>query len=233
MAETKNKLPKHIAIIMDGNRRWAKKSGINALLGHDEGYQRFVDISKHCKELGIKILTVYALSSENLKGRTKKELAALFRLLRNAIKKEEKRLIDLDIKLKIIGRREGLSDDLLEAFDRVEERTKNNKSGILNVALNYGGRHEIVDAIKKIVQKGLTQSDIDENIISKFMYTEDQDDPDLIIRSGGKYRTSNFLPWQGVYSEFYFTDTLWPDFTIDELKKAIDFYQMTQRNFGS
>lgn len=225
-------IPKHIAIIMDGNRRWAKNRGRGADTGHKEGYKRFSEISDICKKIGVKTVTIYALSGENLRERSKKELALLFRIMRSAIIKEEKRFNRENIKLNVLGRKEGLSDDLIEAFSQVEENTKGNTGGILNIALNYGGRTEIVDAIKKIVKKNISSDDINEETISENLYTKDQVDPDLVIRTGGKIRTSNFLPWQTTYAEYYFTDTLWPDFNASELKKSLEFFNKVQRNFG-
>lgn len=226
-------VPKHVGIIMDGNRRWAGEKGKNSYFGHSEGYKRLKEISNYCKKIGVKILTIYALSSENLKERSKEELEMLFNIMRLGVKKEGKRMIKENIKMNFIGRREGLPDDLVKDIEAIEGKTKNNTGGIFNIALNYGGRAEIVDAIKNIIKKKINHNELTEQVVSENLYTSGQEEPELLIRTGGHQRTSNFLPWQSTYAEIYFTKVLWPDFTVEEFKKAIGFFQETQRNFGA
>lgn len=233
LEKEKSSVPSHIGIIMDGNRRWAEKRGRNSAFGHREGYKRLKEVSDFCRDAGINILTIYAMSSENIKERSKEELKELFDLLRVGVRKEGKFLDRDNVRMKFIGRREGLPQDLIADIEKVEERTKNNTGGIFNVALNYGGRAEIVDALKNIIKKNVHPKNITEETVSENLYTEGQEEPGLIIRSGGRKRLSNFLLWQATYAECYFTDALWPDFNVEEFKKALDFYRNTQRNFGA
>lgn len=229
---TENKIiPKHVAIIMDGNRRWAKKRLKPASFGHREGYKRFVEIGELCRKKGIHTLTVYAFSTENWK-RDKEEIDDLMELLREGIKKETKRLEKENIRLRMIGRREDLPEDLQEAILDGEQRTKNSNGGDLNVALSYGGRAEIVEAVKRALKSGKKIDDITEESVSENLYTSGQSEPELIIRTGGTKRLSNFLMWQSAYSEVYFSDTLWPDFNETELDKALEFFENVSRNFG-
>lgn len=227
----KNQSIKHIAMIMDGNRRWAKEKGKPAIFGHQEGYKRFVEIGELCRKKGIKTFTVYAFSTENWK-RTKEEVDALMGLLRYALEKEVDRLDKDNVRVRILGRREDLPQDLQASIQRAEEKTKNNTGGDLNIAVSYGGRAEVVDAVKKIIKSDIKVEDISEKTVSDNLYTAGQADPDLLIRCGGQKRLSNFLLWQSAYSEIYFTDVLWPDFDEKELDKALDFFEKTKRNFG-
>lgn len=226
-----NSLPKHVAVIMDGNRRWAKSRGKPAVSGHREGYKNFVEIGEKCRNKGINTLTVYAFSTENWK-RDKDEVEGLLDLLRESIKKETNRLEKENIRLKMIGRIKDLPEDLQEAILDGEKRTKDCTGGDLNVALSYGGRAEIVDAVQKLLNSGKKIDEITEESISENLYTSGQPEPDLIIRTGGTKRLSNFLMWQSAYSEVYFSDTLWPDFNEAELDKALEFYANVKRNFG-
>ena len=233
--EQENNLPKHIAIIMDGNRRWAKKRNLDPRLGHKKGAEVLENIVKYCNKIGIKYLTVYAFSTENWK-RSKEEVGALMLLLQNYLDDFSKRADTDNIKIKMLGNREGLSKGLLKSLDNAIERTKNNTGVTFNVAFNYGGRDEIVKAVRKIAnevkEKNIEIEDITEELISNNLYTSGEPDPDLMIRTSGEIRTSNFLPWQLVYSEFYFTDKLWPDFTEDDLDEAINEYNRRNRKFG-
>ena len=229
-------LPTHIAIIMDGNRRWARERKLPIKLGHKEGAETLKKIVRYCNNIGIKYLTVYAFSTENWK-REKEEVDALMTLLENYLDSFTKDADSENVIIKVIGRRQELSDRLLMKIDDAINRTKDNKGIVFTIALNYGGREEITHAIKEIskdVKEGkLNSDDIDEELVSKYMYTKDYPDPDLMIRTSGELRTSNFLPWQLVYSEFVFVEKNWPDFTEEDLDLAIEEYQKRTRKFGA
>ena len=221
-------VPNHIAIIMDGNGRWAKKRGLPRTFGHKEGAAALRKIITHAAKLGIKYLTVYAFSTENWK-RSQEEVSALMFLFKSYIKNEEKNIMENNIKFMVSGRRENVSESLLEAIDKLQEKSKNNSGLTFNIAFNYGGRAEIIDAVNKILKSGKTS--IDEVEFSKYLYN-DIPDPELLIRTSGELRISNFLLWQIAYSEIYITDTLWPDFDEKELDKAIESYEKRDRRFG-
>ncbi len=221
-------VPNHIAIIMDGNGRWAKKRGLPRTFGHKEGAAALRKIITHAAKLGIKYLTVYAFSTENWK-RSQEEVSALMFLFKSYIKNEEKNIMENNIRFMVSGRRENVSDSLLEAIDKLQEKSKNNSGLTFNIAFNYGGRAEIIDAVNKILKSGKTS--IDEVEFSKYLYN-DIPDPELLIRTSGELRISNFLLWQIAYSEIYITDTLWPDFDEKELDKAIESYEKRDRRFG-
>ena len=229
-----NNLPEHIAIIMDGNRRWAKKNNLNTAQGHKEGAENLKRISKFANKIGIKYLTVYAFSTENWK-RSEEEVGAIMKLLKFYILDFFKSY-DENIKVNVIGRIGDLPKDLQKEIRSVEEKTKNNTGLVLNIAFNYGGRDEIVTAVKTITQKVLDGKlkidDITENEISNSLYTEGQPDPDLLIRTSGEERISNFLPWQISYSEFVFTDKYWPEYSNSDLLESIQIYQKRTRRFG-
>lgn len=228
-------IPQHIAIIMDGNRRWAREKGLETKEGHKAGADNLEKIAKYCNEVGVKYLTVYAFSTENWK-RSKEEVSALMLLLRNYLKKFSKNANKEGIKINVLGDISILDDGLRKSINEAMERTKNGTGLTLNIAFNYGGRDEITKAMKKIAQKvvdnEISIDDINEDLISKNLYTENQPDPDLLIRPGGELRTSNFLPWQLVYSEFYFADKYWPDFNNDDMLEAIRTYDKRNRKFG-
>ena len=228
-------LPTHIAIIMDGNRRWARNNNLDAKLGHKKGAETLENIVKYCNKIGIKYLTVYAFSTENWK-RSKEEVGALMLLLQKYLDDFAKRADVDNIKINIIGDKENLPDGLAKGMDKVTERTKNNTGLRFNIAFNYGGRDEIVKAVKNIAlnvkENNINIDDISEELISNNLYTKNIPDPDLMIRTSGELRTSNFLPWQLVYSEFYFTDKLWPDFTSKDLDIAIEEFNNRNRKFG-
>ena len=229
-----NNLPEHIAIIMDGNRRWAKKNNLNTAQGHKEGAENLKRISKFANKIGIKYLTVYAFSTENWK-RSEEEVGAIMKLLKFYILDFFKSY-DENIKVNVIGRIGDLPKDLQKEIRSVEEKTKNNTGLVLNIAFNYGGRNEIVTAVKTITQKVLDGKlkidDITENEISNSLYTAGQPDPDLLIRTSGEERISNFLPWQISYSEFVFTDKYWPEYSNSDLLESIQIYQKRTRRFG-
>ena len=228
-------IPQHIAIIMDGNRRWAREKGKETSEGHKAGAENLEKIAKYCNNIGVKYLTVYAFSTENWK-RSKDEVSALMILLKNYLKKFSKNANKENIRIKVLGDIEVLDGGLKKSINEAIERTKNGTGLTLNIAFNYGGRAEIVNATRKIVEKviknELSVEEIDEDIISNNLYTENQPDPDLLIRPGGELRISNFLPWQLVYSEFYYTDKYWPDFGEEDLMEAIKAFNKRNRKFG-
>lgn len=229
-------LPKHIAIIMDGNRRWAKTKKIPVALGHKEGAKTLEKIVRYANKIGIKYITVYAFSTENWK-RTKEEVSSLMNLMQSYLDDYSKRADSENIKVNILGNRQGLSEKMKELIQKCMERTKNNMGITFNIALNYGGRDEIVRAVKNIAEKikenAINIEDITEQTISDNLYTKDQPDPDLLIRTSGEIRLSNFMPWQLVYTEFVFIDKNWPDFSEKDLDEAIGVYQKRNRKFGA
>ena len=231
----KSNLPKHIAIIMDGNRRWAKKRGLDAKTGHKQGADTLENIVKFANKLGISYLTVYAFSTENWK-RTEEEVGALMLLLQNYLEDFLQRVDTENVKIRVLGDITKLPKGLQKSIQKCVAKTKENTGLVLNIAFNYGGRDEIVKAVQQIakkVQEGkLKPEEIQENTVEKELYTAGQLDPDLLIRTSGEMRTSNFLPWQLVYSEFLFMDKYWPDFTGEDLLEAIAIYQKRNRKFG-
>lgn len=229
-------MPKHIAIIMDGNRRWAKKQGKPASYGHKEGAKTLEKIVRYANKIGLKHITVYAFSTENWK-RAEDEVKALMLLLQNYLDDYSKRADTENIRVKILGDITALSDGMQKSIKKCMERTKDNTGVTFNIALNYGGRDEIIKAIKKIAEdvkeNKLDINNITEEVVSNNLYTNGQPDPDLLIRTSGELRLSNFLPWQLVYSEFLFIDKNWPDFEEEDLDNAILEYQKRTRKFGA
>lgn len=226
---------KHIAIIMDGNRRWAKSHNLDTKLGHKKGAEVLETISRYCNKIGLEYLTVYAFSTENWK-RTKEEVGAIMLILQMYLDRFLK-TADLDnIKLRILGDIDGVPEELRKKMIQMEERTKDNTGLNLNIAFNYGGRAEIVRATQRIAQDVLDGKmeikDINEDTISNNLYTCGQSDPDLVIRTSGELRMSNFLPWQITYSEFLFLDKYWPDFTSEDIDNAINEYNNRYRRIG-
>lgn len=228
-------LPVHIAIIMDGNGRWAKKRGLARNVGHREGSRTLKKVVTFCDEIGIKYLTVYAFSTENWK-RPKKEVDSLMSLLLNYLRNAEKELGGRSIRIRVIGNIDKLPTEVQKEIERVRELTEKNTGLVLNIALNYGSRPEIVCAVKEIardISEGKINIDeVDEKTVSEKLYTSDIPDPDLVIRSGGEKRISNFLLWQSAYAEFLFSDDLWPDFSQDHIINAIRDYQGRDRRYG-
>lgn len=228
-------LPEHIGIIMDGNGRWAKKRGLPRTAGHTAGAQTFRRIARYCSDIGIKYLTVYAFSTENWK-RPKDEVDAIMKLFKEYMLEAISDFQDDSIVVKFIGDRSVFSDDMLQLIEKNENDSKDRDGMVLNIAMNYGGRDEIVHAVKKIAQNvkddKLSVSDINAQLISENIYTASQPDPDLIIRPSGEYRTSNFLLWQSAYSEYCIMDVLWPDFKSEHLDKALIEYAKRNRRFG-
>jgi len=231
----KQNLPEHIAIIMDGNRRWAKNNELTTKEGHKAGSKNLERIAVFCNELGIKYLTVYAFSTENWK-RTQEEVSALMFILKANLDSMLRKMDLKNIKIRVIGEKENIPEDIQEKIDKLVEKTKNNTGLVLNIAFNYGGRAELTHACREIAVKvkngEINIEDISEEIISKNIYTAGQPDPDLMIRTSRELRTSNFLPWQLTYSEFYFPDKHWPEFSEEDLIEAIKVYQKRNRRFG-
>jgi len=231
----KNNLPKHVAIIMDGNGRWAKQRGLARTVGHKEGISRLKEIVKAASDLGIKVVTFFAFSTENW-CRPKKEVDMLMRYLDNFLTRQEKELMKNNIRFLVIGQDEPLPKPLLLKIKALEEKTKNNTGLTVVLALNYGARQEIVEAVKKIsqavIKNELKIEDLDMNRFSQYLYTAGLPDPDLLIRTSGEMRLSNFLLWQISYTELYFPKKYWPDFSPKDLEKAIKIYQKRQRRFG-
>ncbi len=219
---------KHVGIIMDGNGRWAVARGKKRSYGHKIGSANVDTIVSHAFKRGVETLTLYAFSAENW-SRPQEEVDALMKLLESYLKKFLNKLLKNGVRLKVIGSREKLSDKLIKAIDKVEERSKDNNGRNLLIAINYGARQEIVHTIKTLIERG---EEITEKSISENLYTAEYGEPDLIIRTGGEKRLSNFLLFQGAYSELYFTDVLWPDFNEDEFDKAIEEFGARERRFG-
>ena len=236
MEFNKEAMPKHIAIIMDGNRRWAKAQGKPASFGHKAGAKTLEKIVRYANKIGLEYITVYAFSTENWK-RAEDEVKAFMMLLQNYLDDYSKRADTENIKVKILGDISALSEGMQKSIKNCMERTKNNTGVTFNIALNYGGRDELLRAIKKIateVKDGkLELEQITEETVSNNLYTQGQPDPDLLIRTSGELRLSNFLPWQLVYSEFLFIDKNWPDFEEEDLDNAILEYQKRTRKFGA
>jgi undecaprenyl diphosphate synthase len=239
-------IPKHIAVIMDGNGRWAKAKGKPRTFGHKKGSETLKQMCKDAYHLGVEYVTVYAFSTENWK-RSEDEVSFLMNLLRSYLKESIKNARENNMKVRVIGRRDDLAADIKEAIIKMEDASKNYTGLNLIIALNYGGRDEIVRGMKTIFKEIINRDEnkqldynqlissidqINETTFSRYLDTGDLPEPDLLIRTSGEHRTSNFLPWQLAYTEFYFTDKHWPDFDKDELKKAIEYYEKRDRRFG-
>ena len=223
-------IPVHVGIIMDGNGRWATKRNLPRIAGHKEGLKAVRRVVKAANKYGVKYLTLYSFSTENWK-RPKEEVEFLFKLMEDRLRKEGENLHKNNVKVRFTGRREELPKELKKIMEEVEKLTSKNTGLNLVFAINYGGRQEIIDAVKKIIKKGYTFQDVNEQLINKFLYLQIPD-PDLIIRTAGEKRLSNFLLWQSAYSEFYFTNVLWPDFNEEYFYKALLSYQRRKRKFG-
>jgi undecaprenyl diphosphate synthase len=224
-------VPYHLAIIMDGNGRWAKSRGLPRLAGHRAGVENLRRILTSCGEFGIRILTIYAFSTENW-GRPEAEVRGLMNILESVIDRELNQLHANGVQLRHIGELDGLSPALQRKVLKAIEMTRNNDQLILNVAFNYGGRLELVKAFRRIVEDGVPADQIDEKLIDYYLYTAGQPDPDLVVRTAGEMRLSNFLLWQSSYAEYYATPTYWPDFDREELRKALFYYARRERRFG-
>lgn len=231
MTDSELKTPTHIAIIMDGNGRWAAARGLPRLEGHRAGTENLRQIITACVDFGVRYLTLYAFSTENW-GRPKEEVNGLLTILESVIDRELRELNAEGVRIHHVGRLEAMPKKVREKVQHSMEITRNNDVLVLNIAWNYGGRDEIVYAIQQIIQAGVPADEVTEDVVSQHLFTQESPDPDLIIRTSGEMRVSNFLIWQSAYSEWYFTPTLWPDFNKAELKKAIDDYGQRKRRFG-
>ena len=235
MTIDKENMPKHIAIIMDGNRRWAKEKGLDGKLGHKAGAETLEELTYFANDIGLKYLTVYAFSTENWK-RTEEEVGALMLLLKSYVDKFLKKANNNNIRVRILGDIERLDKGLKDSINEIVEKSSKNTGLTLNIAFNYGGRAEMVRAVKQISEKVLDNKlsidDITEQTISDNLYTCGEPDPDLLIRTSGELRLSGFLLWQVAYTEFLFLDKYWPDFSKDDLLEAIQTYQNRKRNLG-
>ena len=229
------RLPCHVAMIMDGNGRWAKKRLMNRVKGHEQGSQIVRDMVTACRKLGIGYLTLYAFSTENW-GRPKAEVSALMTLLKRFLVSERRDLADKDIRLNILGQIEKLPKDVRAEAEQTLAETQDNRGMVLSLALSYGSREEIARAARKLAQDvaagRLDACDIDENRLAAYLYTSTMPDPDLIIRTSGEFRLSNFMMWQAAYAELFITDTLWPDFSTEEFHKILVDFQQRDRRFG-
>lgn len=236
MEFNKENMPKHIAIIMDGNRRWARAKGKPVSFGHKEGAKTIEKIVRYANKIGLEYITVYAFSTENWK-RAEEEVKALMTLLQNYLDDYSKRADSENIRVKILGDLTAFSGGMRKSINNCMERTKNNTGVTFNIALNYGGRDEIVKATKRIAEEvkdgKIKVDEINEELISNYLYTEEMPDPDLVIRTSGEIRLSGFLPWQSVYSELLFISKNWPDFSEEDLDNAILEYQKRTRKFGA
>ena len=235
MNEPYEKIPRHVAIIMDGNGRWAQRRGMPRPVGHRAGVESLREIVRMSSNVGVEVLTVYAFSTENW-SRPQDEVGAIFRLMLEYLNREVAELVRNDVRIRIIGRRDNLNNTLLEAIDKAEKASAHCKGLVFNVALNYGGRAEMAEAVRNMLrdaQNGkLDPETVDENTISDYLYTAGLPDPDLLIRTGGDQRLSNFLLYQSSYAELYIPETLWPDFTPEEYDKALRSFGARQRRFG-
>ncbi len=227
-----DKVPSHIAIIMDGNRRWARLRGLPDTEGHRAGTETLEKIVETATKMGVKTITVYALSTENLAERAKRELSGIFEIMRQGYHTKIKKMMQNGVKITVLGELEGLPGTIKTLINQLKTTYIKNESIKLNIALNYGGKIEIMQAIKDMIKDGIDVNKMKEADLDKYLYTQGQPDPELVIRTGGRIRLSNFLLWQTAYSELYFTKKLWPDFSPADLKKAIDWYQLQKRNFG-
>jgi undecaprenyl diphosphate synthase len=224
-------VPRHVGIIMDGNGRWARKRGRPHSFGHRAGVSAIKRVMYGCEELGIEVLSVYTFSTENW-ARPRAEVRYLMRLFHEAFRRELDEIHERGIRVLVSGRRAELSAAIQRQIEEAEARTARNRNGVLNVCLNYGGRAELVDAVRRLIASGVRPDEVDEGVLAAHLYHPELPDPDLIIRTAGESRISNFLLWQSAYTEIYVTDTLWPDFDVQDLKRAIQEYQSRTRRFG-
>jgi len=227
---TKN-IPQHVVIIPDGNRRWAKKHGLSAIEGHKKGLETAMRILRGSRDLGVKILTLWGFSTENW-SRPTGEVKYLMRLYSVFFRKHLKELIKEGVRFNWLGRRDRVPKVLRQVLEKIEEQTAKNTKYVLNIAIDYGGHEELIDAFRKILQKGVKPSEIDDKLVSENLETAGLPNPDLLIRTSGEHRTSGIMPWQTTYTELFFSKRLFPDFSLAELKRAITDYSHRQRRFG-
>ncbi len=224
-------IPKHLGIILDGNRRWAKEHNLPSFEGHRRGFENIKTVASHAFDSGLKVMSVFAFSTENWK-RSSEEVGYLMDLFKMVATKELKFLTEKNIKLKISGDMSAFDSELQASLEKALAETSKNTNGIFNICLNYGGREEIVQAVKTIVKQGIKAEEINQDLIQKYLYTADLPDPDLIIRTSGEQRLSGFLTWQSIYSELYFVNKHWPEFSKDDLDQALIAYAQRSRRFG-
>lgn len=225
-------VPKHVGFIVDGNRRWAKQHGLPTYEGHLAGYNALKEVAFATLEAGVEYMSIYVFSTENWK-RSQDEVSKLMGLILRLFTSDAKIFSERNIRLKVLGMREGLDKKILAAMDKLEENTKDNADGTLVVCLNYGGQREIVDSVKKIVQSGVSAEDIDEDLIAEHLYGGEVPPVDVIVRTSGEKRLSNFMLWRAAYSEFIFLDKMWPEMTKDDVTSIMKEYAKRQRRFGS
>jgi undecaprenyl diphosphate synthase len=231
LSDPQSSIPYHVGIIMDGNGRWARQQGLPRIEGHRAGTENIRRVLQACGEYGIKVVTIYAFSTENW-FRPREEVRGLLGILERVLESEVRNLHEQGVKLRHIGELEGLSGKLRSAVEGAIELTKHNDRLILNVAFNYGGRSEIVRGVQRLLEEHVSPEKVDEELLGRYLYTAGLPDPDLIIRTGGEMRLSNFLIWQSAYAEYYSTPTYWPDFDKEELNKALQAYAQRERRFG-
>ena len=231
MTEHAAAIPRHIGYIVDGNRRWAKTHGIPTYEGHLAGYNALKDVAFATLDAGVEYMSIYIFSTENWK-RSQDEIRGLMTLILRLFTTDAKVFTENDIRLKVLGQRDGLDPKILKAMDKLEDSTKDNKSGTLAICLNYGGQNEIVDAVKKIVQSGISADEITEDIIAENLYGAEVPPVDVIVRTSGEKRLSNFMLWRAAYSEFIFLKKLWPDMTKEDVIGIMEEYSRRQRRFG-
>lgn len=224
-------IPQHIVLFPDGNRRWARGKGLHTLEGHQKGYENLLDFSLWCKDRGVKVLTAFGFSTENW-NRSKEEVDYLMRLLEKCLTDNLENYNKNGTKVKVIGQKDRLPKSLQEAITKIEESTKNNSNLFLNLAISYGGKWDILNAVKKIVEEKISIEKIDEKLFESYLSTAGLLNPDLIIRAGGEMRLSNFVLWQGAYSELYFSAKYWPDFSEQDLDLALQEFDRRSRRFG-
>lgn len=224
-------VPKHIVLFPDGNRRWAKQKGIASLEGHQQGYKNLIDFAENCKNRGVKVLTAFGFSTENWK-RSKEEVDYLMALLERGLSESSDRFKNNGTKVKIIGQREKLPESLKIVIEKIEEETKNNKDLHLNLAISYGGKWDILNAVQNIVKEKIAPENITEELFENYLSTAGLPEPDLVIRAGGEMRLSNFVLWQAAYAELYFSEKLWPDFLEEDLDNALIEFDKRTRRFG-
>ncbi len=226
-----NGVPRHIAIVMDGNRRWARGHHLPVIAGHRQGVETIRRTVRAARDRGVEYVTLYSFSTENWK-RDPDEVGALMRLLEETIRRETPTLVTDGVRLRIIGRLHELSDGVRRAIDEAARATDAGKNGTMTIAFNYGGRAEIVDAVKRLVAEGVAADQVDEQAIAARLYAPEHPDPDLLIRTGGELRVSNFLLWEVAYAEMWATDVLWPDFAVEHLDQALASYARRERRYG-